>query len=377
MSGKLEIVHLPRTSRNILRFLKVSYGIYRDDPHWVAPILLDVKQVFTEKNPLFEHARMELWVAQRNGQDVGRIMGLIDRHRYRKLDERSAFFGFFESVNDPQVSRELFAAARNWAQHKGMKQLLGPMNPTTNDECGLLIEGFDSPPVFMMTYNPRYYVELIGAEGFRKAKDLLAFHIDLATLPMDRLHRIAEQVKDRNGQVKFRPILRRTLQRDLAKVKEIYNAAWQDNWGFVPMTEAEVDFFAARLKPLLMEGLMWLAETEDEPVGFLLALPDYNLTFKPMQGRLLTPKALACVPYLFGWKRHTATRVLTLGVKAAYRQKGLESALLIEGLHVGFKAGVKESEASWILEDNEMMCRMLEAIGGRVYKKYRIYEREV
>src|SRR5262249_30731093 len=156
------------------------------------------------------------------GKDVGRIMGLIDEHYYRKLGEGVAFFGFFESVNDRQVSRELLAAARTWAQQKGMKRLLGPMNPTTNDECGLLIDGFDSSPVFMMTYNPRYYVELVQAEGFLKAKDLLAFHIDLATLPMDRLHRIAEQVKNRNGQVSFRPILRRTLQRDLAKVKEIY-----------------------------------------------------------------------------------------------------------------------------------------------------------
>jgi hypothetical protein len=377
MSSGLEIVHLLRTARNIYRFLKVSYGIYQDDPHWVAPILLDVKKVFTEKNPLFEHAEMELWIARRDGQDVGRIMGLIDEHRYRKLDEQVAFFGFFESVNDTRVSRELFAAVRKWAQQNGMKQLLGPMNPTTNDECGLLIEGFDSSPVFMMTYNPRYYVELIETEGFRKAKDLLAFHIDLATLPMDRLHRIAEQVKNRNGQVSFRPILRRTLQRDLAKVKEIYNAAWQDNWGFVPMTEAEVDFLAARLKPLLVQGLMWIAERGTEPVGFLLALPDYNITFKPMLGRLLTPKALACIPYLLGWKRHAATRVLTLGVKEAYRQKGLESALLIEGLRVGFNNGVRESEASWILEDNVMMCRMLETIGGRVYKKYRIYEREV
>jgi len=377
MNGALEIVHLPRTSRNIARFLKVSYGIYRDDPHWVAPILLDVRKVFTNQNPLFEHAQMELWVARHNGRDVGRIMGLIDQHPYRKLNDQIAFFGFFESVNDPQVSRELFAAARTWSQQKGKRQLLGPMNPTTNDECGLLIEGFDSSPVFMMTYNPRYYVELVETEGFCKAKDLLAFHIDLATLPMDRLQRIAEQVKSRNGQVTFRPILRRTLQRDLAKVKEIYNAAWQDNWGFVAMTEAEVDFLAARLKPLLVEGLMWIAERETEPVGFLLALPDYNLTFKATRGSLLTPKTLACIPYLLGWKRHTSTRVLTLGVDAACRQKGLESALLIEGLRVGFNAGVKESEASWILEDNVMMCRMLEAIGGRVYKKYRIYEQEI
>ena len=377
MSRELEIVRLSRSSRGISRFLEVSYGIYRDDPHWVAPLLIDVKKVFTDENPLFEHAQMELWVARRDRQDVGRIAGLIDEHHYRGVNNQAAFFGFFECVNDPQVSRGLFEAARNWARQKGMKRLLGPMNPTTNDECGLLIEGFDSSPVFMMTYNPRYYVELVEGEGFRKAKDLFAFHIDLATLPMERLHSIAEQVKERNGHVAFRPILRRTLKRDLTKVKEIYNAAWQDNWGFVPMTEAEVDFLAARLKPLLVEGLTWLAEVGPEPVGFLLALPDYNITFKPLHGRLLTPKALACIPYLLGWKRHTQTRVLTLGVKEEYRLKGLESALLIEGLRVGFKAGVRESEASWILEDNVMMCRMLEAIGGRVYKKYRIYEGEI
>src|SRR6266571_3079735 len=186
MSREVEIVRLSRSSRGISRFLEVSYGIYRDDPHWVAPLLIDVKKVFTDENPLFEHAQMELWVARRDGQDVGRIAGLIDEHHYRRVNNQAAFFGFFECVNDPQVSRGLFEAARNWARQKGMKRLLGPMNPTTNDECGLLVEGFDSSPVFMMTYNPRYYVELVEGEGFRKAKDLLAFHIDLATLPMER-----------------------------------------------------------------------------------------------------------------------------------------------------------------------------------------------
>src|SRR5207302_10504795 len=146
------------------------------------------------------------------------------------------------------------------------------------------------------------------------------------------------------------------------------------NWGFVPMTDAEVDFMAARLKPLLMEGLIWLAENGSEPVAFLLALPDYNVPLKPLNGRLLTPRILGFLPYLFGWKRPTRTRVLTLGVKEQYRSKGLESAMLIEGLDVGRVGGVTESEASWILEDNVMMCRVLEAIGGRVYKRYRLYQ---
>jgi len=175
----------------------------------------------------------------------------------------------------------------------------------------------------------------------------------------------------------FRPLLRKTLTQDIAKVKEVYNAAWQDNWGFVPMTDPEVDFMAQRLKPLLMEGLIWLAEAADETVGFLLALPDYNPALQPLRGKLLAPKLLGFLPYLLGWKRPDRTRVLTLGVKEKYRSKGLESALLIEGLKVGFNAGVRESEASWILEDNVMMCRVIEAIGGRVYKRYRIYEKEL
>jgi ribosomal protein S18 acetylase RimI-like enzyme len=229
----------------------------------------------------------------------------------------------------------------------------------------------------MMTYNPRYYVSLVEAAGFRKAKDLLAFHMDLAKIPMDRLGRIAAKIKQRNPNLVFRPVRRKTLEQDLVKVKEVYNAAWEDNWGFVPMTDAEMDFMAARLKPLLMEGLIWLAEAGSEPVGFLLALPDYNVALKPLQGRLLTPKVLGFIPYLLGWKCPPRTRVITLGVKEKYRAKGLESAMLIEGLKVGMDAGVRESEASWILEDNVMMCRMLEAIGGRPYKTYRLYDRQV
>jgi GNAT superfamily N-acetyltransferase len=377
MNNDIQIVSLSRTSRDVLRFLKVSYGIYRDDPHWVAPLLMDLKKVFTDANPLFEHAVMQLWIATRNGQDVGRIAGIIDHNYNRAPNAPAAFFGFFESVDDPAVSRRLFETAFGWTRQAGLQRVLGPMNPTSNDECGLLVEGFDSPPVLMMTYNPRYYVTQVEAAGFRKAKDLLAFNMDLAKIPMDRLGRIAAKIKERNPNLVFRPLRCKTLQQDLAKVKEVYNAAWQDNWGFVPMTDAEVDFMAARLRPLLMEGLIWLAEAGAEPVGFLLALPDYNIALKPLQGRLLTPKLLGFIPYLLGWKCPPRTRVITLGVKDKYRGKGLESAMLIEGLKVGIKAGVRESEASWILEDNVMMCRVLEAIGGRVYKTYRIYERRV
>ena len=277
MGNNIEIVRLSRNPQQVLRFLKVSYGIYRDDPHWVAPLLVDLKKVFMDENPLFEHADMALWVATRGGQDVGRIAGILDQHHNRTQQDNAAFFGFFECVNDAEVSRQLFDAVFTWARQRGARRVLGPMNPTTNDECGLLVDGFDSSPVFMMTYNPRYYVDLVAAEGFCKAKDLLAFHMDVAQCPLERLGRIAEKTRQRHPEVTFTPVRRATLTRDLAKLKEVYNTAWQENWGFVPMTDAEIDFMASRLKPLLVEGLIWVAETPTEPVGFMLALPDYNL----------------------------------------------------------------------------------------------------
>ena len=377
MSNDIKIVHLARISRDIDRFLNVSYTIYQDDPLWVAPLLMDLKKVFTDENPLFKHAVMELWVATNGGRDVGRIAGIIENQAGNGATAREASFGFFECVNERAVSEALFKAVFAWAKAQKATRMLGPVNPTTNDECGLLINGFDSSPVFMMTYNPDYYVGLIETQGFTKAKDLLAFIIDLSTIPMDRLTRIAGKVRKRNPDLSFRPVLRKTLNHDLGKIKEVYNAAWQDNWGFIPMTDAEVDFLAARLKPMMMEGLVWIAETKDEPVAFLLATPDFNVALKPLKGHLFTPKLLGFIPYLMGWKLPPRTRVLTLGVKDKYRGKGLESALLIEGLKVGIDAGFKESEASWILEDNVMMCRVLESIGGRVYKTYRIYERQL
>jgi hypothetical protein len=376
-ANPLEIVSLPREARNVRRFLNVSYGIYGHDPNWVAPLLMDLQKVFTDENPLFGHAEMALWVATRNGRDVGRIAGIIDQTHNQVQKDQAALFGFFECVNDGAVSRLLFQAAMDWAREKGMKRLLGPMNPTTNDECGLLVEGFDSPPIFMMTYNPRYYIDLVTAEGFRKAKDLLAYRMEIAKCPLDRLERVAELTRRRHPNVTFAPISRATLVRDLGKVKEVYNAAWQDNWGFVPMTDAEIDFMAARLKPILMDGLLWVAETATEAVGFVLALPDFNEALKPLRGHLLTPKLLGFLPYVLGWKHPSWCRAITLGVKEKFRNRGIEAVMLTEGFKAALKIGFKDVESSWILEDNVMMRRLLETFGGKPYKTYRLYEREV
>jgi hypothetical protein len=377
MGSDIQVLPLTRSSRDIDRFLEVPYAIYREDPFWVAPLLMDLKKVFTDANPLFQHAAMQLWVARRDGRDVGRIAAILDEHYNTTQKTQAAFFGFFESMNDATVSRCLFEAAYGWARERGMRHVLGPMNPTTNDDCGLLVEGFDGPPLFMMTYNPRYYVDLVAAEGFRKAKDLIAFHIDVAKCPLDRLGRIADKVRKRHPELTFTAVRRKTLEADLGKIKEVYNAAWEDNWGFVPMTDAEVNFLAERLKPLLLEGLVWVVETTSEPVAFMLAAPDFNIPLQPLRGRLLTPRLLGFLPYLFGWKCPPRCRVLTLGVKSKYRNRGLEAVMLTEGFRTGARVGFTEAEASWILEDNVAMCRLLETFGGRPYRTYRLYEREL
>jgi GNAT superfamily N-acetyltransferase len=375
MSDALQVRPLSRSPADVTRFLKVAYGIYNGDPHWVAPLLFDARKLFSDTNPLFDHAEMQLWVAARNGRDVGRIAGIHDRTYQEVQKDGAVFFGFFECENDPATSRALFAAAADWARQRGAQQLLGPMNPTANDECGLLVEGFDSPPQFMMGYNPPYYEALILRDGFVRAKNLFAFHIDVAHCPLERLQRIAETTRRRNPDIRFQMVRRRTLAGDLDKIKDIYNSAWQRNWGFTPMTAAEIDFMAERLKPLLREGLVWIAEKPGEPIGFMLAVPDYNLVLQPLRGTVWTPRLFAALPYLLGRKVPPRARVVTLGVKEAYRNRGLEAVMLAEALVTGRRLGITEAEASWVLEDNLPMRRLLRPFGGRIYKTYRLYRR--
>lgn len=373
MSHQVQIVPLSRTPREVRRFLQVAYPIYAGDPHWVAPLLMDVEKVFSDANPFFEHAQMQLFVAVQAGRDVGRIAAILDREYVKSQQDQAAFFGFFETINDPQVSQALFDAANGWARQQGARRVLGPMNPSTNDECGLLVSGFDRSPVFMMTYNPAYYVGLVEQAGFSKSKDLLAFFFDLANTPMDRFERIAAKFAKREPELRLRPIRKKTLAQDIKKVTEVYNEAWEANWGFVPMTDHEIQFMAARLKPLLYEGLAYLMEAPNEPVGFLLASPDYNQALKHLKGRLLSPGLFQALPYLLQWKTTDIVRVITLGVKPRYRGRGIEAAMLCDGLRTGFKAGFKCVEASWVLEDNTAVQRVIELFGGKVYKTYRIY----
>jgi hypothetical protein len=377
MSSPLEIITLTRQPRDVSRFLNLAYSIYGNDPNWVAPLLMDVKKVFSDENPLFQHAEMQLWVARRDGGDVGRIAGIIERNHNEFHGERTAFFGFFECVDDTSVSAKLFETVAAWSRQKGMTRILGPMNPTTNDECGLLVDGYDSPPVFMMTYNARYYATLIEGAGCTKAKNLLAFGFDIANGPKERFARFMDKFHKREPDLRIVPIAKRTLVQQLAKVKAVYNQAWEKNWGFVPMTDAEIDFMAERLKPLLTNGLAFVTEGPQEPVGFLLAMPDFNEAFQPLRGRLLSPGLLGALPYFLGWKTPRYVRCLTLGVTAKYRGRGVEAAMLAEALTASLRLGFQRGEASWILEDNTAVQRTIGLFGGEVYKTYRVYERAV
>lgn len=370
-------MHVEELSRNragLRRFLQVPYRIYRGDPHWVAPILSDRRLVLAPENPFFAHARMALWVVTRDGRDVGSIAGIVDEHHNARHRETTAFFGFFEAVDDPFVSGLLFEAVRAWARSLGMTRLVGPMNPSINEECGLLVEGFDAPPVIMMTYNPPYYAELIARAGLSRCKDLLAYRIVVDDSRLARLERLAERMLARAPGVTIHPVAKRSLARDLAKIQEVYNAAWGDNWGNVPMTDAEIAFMAKRLLPLVDEELVLLAEDRGEPVAFLLGMPDFNEALGRLRGRLFSPRLPLALPYLIGLKRPRILRVMALGIKREYRQRGLDAALIAGCIRAALRRRFEICEISWILDDNLRMRRIGEMFGATIYKRYALYE---
>jgi hypothetical protein len=375
----LSIVPIGRSKKELHRFFDVADRVYAGDPLWVPPLRDDVAKVFSDKNPFFEHGAMQLFIARRGSEDVGRIAAILDENHNTFHGEKTAFFGFFESANDAAVAHALFDAAAGWGREREMATLRGPANPTLNDEAGLLVDGFDSSPVLMMTYNPRYYVGLVEGAGFRKAKDLLAYWFDIKADPLDRVTKLARRVASREPDVVVRNISKKSLDADLPKIREVYNGAWEKNWGFVPMTAAEMDFMAKRLKPLVDEDFLFLAEARRpdggmEPIAFMLTLPDYNVAMKPLGGYLLP---FGWLKFLLNLKKIRAIRVLTLGIKAGWRQRGIQSVMFEKGLRAALRRGITGCEMSWLLEDNEAVIRAADLWGGHLYKTYRMYDRAI
>jgi hypothetical protein len=371
------IERIGRSRADLSRFLDIADRIYAGDSNWVAPLRSDVAKVFQDENPFFRHGEMQLFVARRAGEDVGRIAAVLDRNHNAFHGEKAAFFGFFESVDDGAVAARLFEAAAVWSRERKMTLLRGPTNPTLNDEAGLLVDGFDSPPVMMMTYNPPFYAGLIESQGFRKAKDLLAYWFPLEEKPLERLSRVGDRFRKRAPDILVRNVTRRWLARDLAKIREVYNEAWEKNWGFVPMTPEEMDFMAKRLKPLLVPELLWLAEARRpdgslEPIAFMLMLPDYNVAIAPTRGRLLP---FGWLKFLLARRKIKTVRVLILGVKAPWRMSGVQSIMMADSLRFLLGKGYTGAEVSWLLEDNELVIGAVRLWGGKLYKTYRIYEK--
>ena len=357
-------------------FLKFPWRIYANDPAWVPPLLLERKTFLNRrKHPFYEHGDAALFLARSGGEIVGRIMA-SDDPKYNALHQSNVgCFGMFESIDDRQVANALFDAAAAWLRHLGRDEIMGPIDYSTNYLCGLLVDGFQFPPTLLTSHNPPYYGALIEGWGFEKAMDLYAWGLADPTQAATRLRRLASGLKKRSD-VTIRPARLADLREEAGRIREIYNQAWRNNWGFVPFTEKEFEFMTQELKPILVPEFVWLAEAEGKPVGFILCLPDINEALRKINGRLTTfgwPIGLAKL--LYHKRRIKRVRLVALGVLPQYRRNGIAEMLVLRTIEEAMIKRGFVGEASLIMENNQLMNRFLAAIGLEKEKTYRIYRR--
>lgn len=365
--------------KDLIRFIKFQWEVYKDDKYWVPQLISDLKLLFDEKKNFFwEHAEKKLFfIEDNNGKILARAAGVIDHNFIKFHNEKIGFFAFFECLNlenSKEVSSMLLSAVEMWLKEKGMKKILGPTAPSTNDEMGLLYEGYDSEPVLMMPYNPPYYHELLLNYGFKKAKDLYAYKITKETLEKQRIEKLVDMVIKKNPDLIVRPVNLKNFNKEISYAVEIYNKAWEKNWGFVPWTEKEFVSQALRLKPLLKPEFVLFAFIKNEPVGMIISVPNYNEVLKRLNGRLGPVEILK---FLYYKNKIKSLRIMIMGVKKEYRNRGIEVLMYYKTMLEALKQGYEWGELSWILEDNLMMNRAAEALGGVVYKKYRVYEKNL
>jgi hypothetical protein len=366
-----------RTSGERRRFIEFPYKLYRDNPHWIAPLRMAQKDVLnTKSHPFYKTSDVEMFLAYCGGRVAGRIMAILNRAHNEFHNERAGFFGFFEVENDKETATALLDAAREWVRSRGADVIRGPVNPSTNYECALLVDGFDLDPMVMMTYNPPYYAELLESYGMSKAMDLYAYDIGVDYFNhTNKLQRVAERLRKKSN-ISVRTVNMKDFKNEVGIIRQVYNDAWSRNWGFVPMTEAEFDHLAKDLKQIVDPRVVLIAEQaleggKSRAVGFLLAVPDLNFALKKINGRLLP---LGLLKLLWHSRKITQIRVITMGGILEFQNLGLGSIFLDEIYRRGPGAGFPTGEMSWVLENNVMMNRAAELIGGRRTKTYRIYE---
>ena len=369
-----------KTKRDLKRFVKVPFRLHRDQRQWVAPLIFERMQFLDRsRNPFFEHAEAEFFIAERDGEPVGRITAQVDERWDEFQGGSDGMFGFFETANDPAVAAALLDAASEWVAAHGRERVLGPMDFTTNDEVGVLVEGYELQPMILQPWHPPYYRELIEGRGFTKTMDLWMWWLALGGQMYGEgsfhpaIHAAAEKVTSEHG-ITIRNMNKRDLKNEIDRFMEVYNEAWGHNWGFVPVTEDEVTFQAKNLKQVIDERWTFIAERDGEVLGAALTLPDINQALAKLNGRLLP---FGWLRFLLAKRKIDNVRVFALGVKPEYQHTGIAAAFYIKHLEEASPDAVYGGETGWILETNEPMNRAMEGMGGKVVKKYRLYEKSL
>lgn len=376
MSRQLSIEPVNDKS-GLLKFIHFPFHLYRDDPNWVPPFVRERLDFFDrKKNPFYEHAHYQLFLAYFDRELVGTIGAVVDDNHNQVHNERTGFFGFFESIDNEEVAAKLFHSAEAWLRTQGMTLIRGPFNFSVNHECGLLIDGFDEPPMVMMTYNPAYYQKLIEGRGYRKCMDMFAYIGDINELWQNApksLFRIAEKVVKRE-KITVRTVNIREMNQENLRIRDVYNDTVGKQWGFVPMNERECDHFSDAMRRLVDPNLILIAENQEgQPIGVSLALPDFHQALHWCGGGKILPFGL--LKFLWYRRKIDQIRLIAMGVKEEYRGRGIDAVFWVETARTARKLGHKRLECSWVLEKNDMMNSLGRTLRGKIYKTYRIVER--
>jgi hypothetical protein len=377
-TNTVEIVEC-KTKAERRQFIDFQWEIYKTDPCWVPPLISEREAFYDRtKNPFFEHSDVAMFIAKRNDQIVGTIAAIQNNRHNEVHNEKIGFFGGFEVINDYAVAKVLLDAARDWVKARGMNALRGPATFSANEEYGLLIEGFDTEPQVMMTHNPRYYMTLLEQYGFKKAMDLYAWWAptDKAAEAImgGRFERIAQMAMKR-GRFTIRQAEMKYFDREVEAIKKVYNQAWMKNWGFVPMTEHEMDHLGKNLKQMVDPDLVFIAEKDGEPIGISVSLPNLNHPLRKAYPSPRTPELWTLLKFL--WYRRTmvnSMRLIVLGVLPEYRRSGVDTAMIYQTLLITIKKKMTGAECSWILETNDDINRVIGYANPELYKKYRMYQ---
>jgi ribosomal protein S18 acetylase RimI-like enzyme len=364
-----------RTERD--QFIKFSWEIYKNDPAWVPPLIMERKAFLDRKrHPFYHHGDAALFLVKRNGEIVGRIM-VSDDPNYNALHHSNmGCFGLFESIDDVNVATALFDTGTDWLRRRGRSEIMGPIDYSTNYVCGLLIDGFEHPPTLLTAHNPPYYARIIEACGFEKEKDWYAWWFVPTPAPLERLGRIAK-ARTRKHSVKIRPIDLRQLTADSRRLSAVFNEAWKSNWGFVPLTDAEAEHLAKEMRPVIDPRMTLIAEIDHAPVAFVICVPDINVALRHVNGRLTRfGLPIGLIKLLLHRPKIRTVRFVALGVLEKYRRAGIAEMLVLQVMEEGARRGFS-GELSMTLEDNVLVNRFLEALGASRYKTYRIYRRPI